>query len=514
MSAELSGPLRSYVSEMRAELAEHVAACERECATLEALATQIDTPPVKGSVAHMLTDSPETAIALREALRRKSDFEARVMWLDEYKGAFGRWLVSIFPRHPQQSGEAWPSSMAYTSWAVFMICASHIICTEEIRRTLDVFVAAVQARDNAKDKARRHPRCARFFCFLIAPARADAPDARCLGACRPHVAGDTDALVRRRRLRRPSFAAVNYPRHYEMTSPGPVEILLNALANAYTMLTAHRGFVAHELVEEIFGQWPAVYLLPLGATRHETCRQIYRLGLLDARYEPPTRDADGEIDDPDKIARELAKAAAAREAELNANIDNLGWLAQRTQNLLFARADGPPLHAGINYTLAMIVVTGRCGDESASKLAAAKVAAACTLLEQTVDLARSRGARTCSARLVNIMAGAPGKTIWPVYVANSCVSVEYWYTDELQHNPLKHTLVPTHKVFATMSDEERARIPAPTRAAAMGDSDKLDGLLTTDPISRWLGYVRGQIICIERAALFDGGIGYSVRCVR
>lgn len=267
-----------------------------------------------------------------------------------------------------------------------------------------------------------------------------------------------------------------------MTAP-PCEPLAAALGHLYEMLTVHRGFVAEPSVASAFARWSAVRLLPMSTPHYGTvCELIYRCALM--RTEP-------------------GETAADATAALRRHGDSTAWLASRARNLLFTRAD-----AAAPYAFAIVVITAGSGPDATAKLEAARAQAetAATQLRQS-DLPSARG------RIIRLALGPTPRRVAPTRVNNEFVSTEVWFVGELQTNPLEHELVPRHLVYAHMSAAERARLPPATRAAAEGDITRLDVLRTSDPVARWCDFVPGQVICIERRNLFEGGVSYALRRV-
>jgi DNA-directed RNA polymerase subunit H (RpoH/RPB5) len=116
-------------------------------------------------------------------------------------------------------------------------------------------------------------------------------------------------------------------------------------------------------------------------------------------------------------------------------------------------------------------------------------------------------------RILRIVCDEPLSYVVATTVQSN-VSVETWFVPELQLNPTLHVDVPEHRVYDQMTPEEIAEIPKPLRQAAETDKMKLDVLLPTDMMSRWYGFVRGQMICAVRRNKLEFGCTYNIRFVR
>lgn len=270
----------------------------------------------------------------------------------------------------------------------------------------------------------------------------------------------------------------------------PCEMIANALANVYTMLTASRGFDASDDVENMFAHWSMVKKAERD-TFAKACEALYRFGLL-------------RKDEKKNTSAELS-------TQFNLNKHDAGWLALNARNLLFVHKDnGVPAHAGITYCMVLVVLTARSGDESLTKLHKSEA-----YMGETIENLKKQGFLNVAARVIRLTYGKPGKNSQQVTSTAKLpsVSTEYWFTSEMQSNPLEHAWVPHHIPFAAMTDEERQMMPESTRKAAVGDRSKLDRIRTFDIVARWCGYAPGQVIVCKRRQLFEGGENYHLRCV-
>lgn len=68
---------------------------------------------------------------------------------------------------------------------------------------------------------------------------------------------------------------------------------------------------------------------------------------------------------------------------------------------------------------------------------------------------------------------------------------EFWMEDELLFNVTKHELVPRHELLS--KEETRHVLESYGLQLSM-----LPRILTTDPVARYYGMVRGQVVCITR----------------
>jgi DNA-directed RNA polymerase subunit H (RpoH/RPB5) len=270
----------------------------------------------------------------------------------------------------------------------------------------------------------------------------------------------------------------------------PCQAIIGALANLYTMLTEYRGLEPHPDVAALFARWAEIRRLPIDMPHYGLiCELSYRLNLL--------------VIDPKQTS--AATTAAMRSRRLDG-----AWLAMHARNLLFVQpSERAPTHRGITYSLALVVLTAMSGQEAMSKLDLARLH-----MNNSIEALKARGASVGSARIIRLAFGRAGKNVVPVRADNELVSTEAWFTSELQANPMLHELVPRHRVYAQMSADERAELPVSTQKAAAGDTSKLDVLRATDPVARWHGFVAGQVICVDRRHLFEGGVGFALRCVR
>ncbi len=70
-------------------------------------------------------------------------------------------------------------------------------------------------------------------------------------------------------------------------------------------------------------------------------------------------------------------------------------------------------------------------------------------------------------------------------------TMELFCDDELQYNPTKHILTPEHSLYAKAASSEAVQFKSKY-------GQGLPGLLRTDPIARFLGFQRGDIVRIKR----------------
>lgn len=272
-------------------------------------------------------------------------------------------------------------------------------------------------------------------------------------------------------------------------SAAPAETLVTALAHLFAILTEHRGLVPDPGAAPLATQWPIVRQMPLDAPEFPALAAlVYRLGVFDGAA---------------STGSERAQTAA-----VDANRIDGGWLALRARSFFFVQPTATPRHPGITYSLAVVVATASAGQDSMAKLARARAH-----IQRAVDLLRRRRAYVTSARVVRLVYGRPAKRVRPPVQNSADVSTEVWYTDELQYDSMAHELVPPHRLLAQMTPAELAPIPAVSLRIARQSPDRLDVLLETDRVARVAGYVPGQLICIERAALLDGGRSFSFRVV-
>jgi hypothetical protein len=276
-----------------------------------------------------------------------------------------------------------------------------------------------------------------------------------------------------------------------MSATQPTETLALALGNAYKMLSADRGFTPHPDVRAVFERWERMRMLPLNTpTFARVCDLVYVNGLMQ-------RGTGGGSEQALQTAR----------VHFRANRHKPAWLADRMRNLWFLETDERPLaHAGIGYSLVLLVVTPAKGQVAIDRMKRAR-----TEMEAAVAALRKQGKPVRQGRVLRLVlnVGTPAPARVPVVkMDGELVSIETWYASELLADPTLVANAPRHTPLTSLTADELARIPASTLNAPIGDS-----ILTTDAIARWFSYEVGQAICIERRQLFEGGASYTFRRV-
>ena len=277
----------------------------------------------------------------------------------------------------------------------------------------------------------------------------------------------------------------------------PVQKLYCALAMVHTMLTRYRGFEAHVDASAVFANAPAIAALPMNSDAHaRACWFAYRLNLLPMP------------DDTDVSAR-------ARTEWMNRNVSNAAWVADNARNLMYVQPDErAPLHSGLSYSIAFVVTGGTLSSHKRQQ--------AIDSAKHVVESARAQRLPVTGLRIVYIVCGE--RPTVPVgvehLVGDTNVSIETWYTEELQLNVPEHVDVPEHvawpEFYRSLTSDERRTLPQATVRAATDPSyrPRLDDIAVTDPVARWHGFAPGQVICIKDRQLFEGGTSYRLRCVR
>lgn len=270
-----------------------------------------------------------------------------------------------------------------------------------------------------------------------------------------------------------------------------IEKLYISLANLHTLLTRYRGFEGTEDTNLVFAKADKIKMLPIDSMHHrQVCFLAYRLNLLQINAAPsPAGDITNDI---------------------LANIKNAEWLAVHTRNLIYVqRADSLPVHNGITYSVVVVTVSIARGEQSNAKVRHAQDVA-----QYLVTSMREKNVAVSKARIVNLVIGdRPKSDVYPCVITPD-VSYEIWYSEELQFNPLEHELVPEHVAWESLAADDIRRLPISTvRIATAGDVSKLDKLLESDIVARCHGFARGQVVCINRKQLFEGGTNSVLRYV-
>jgi hypothetical protein len=273
-----------------------------------------------------------------------------------------------------------------------------------------------------------------------------------------------------------------------MSATQPTEILALALGNAYKMLAVDRGFTPHPDTSAVFAKWARMCMLPINTpTFARICDLVYVNGLMQR----------GAADDALRTARVHFRAHRHKPA----------WLADRMRNLWFLETDERPLaHAGIGYSVVLLVVTPSKGPLAIDKMKRARAE-----METAVAALRKSGKQVRQGRIMRLIlnVGTPAPARVPVVKTDGeFASIETWYASELLADPTAAASVPAHTPLTSLDADALARIPASTLNSPIGDS-----ILTTDAIARWFSYEVGQAICIERRQLFEGGASYTFRRV-
>lgn len=270
-----------------------------------------------------------------------------------------------------------------------------------------------------------------------------------------------------------------------------IEKLYISLANLHTLLTRYRGFEGTEDTNLVFANADKIKMLPIDSMYHrQVCFLVYRLNLLQINAAPSP---EGDITN-----------------DILANIKNAEWLAVHTRNLIYVqRADSLPIHNGITYSVVVVTVSIARGEQSNAKVRHAQDVA-----QHLVTSMREKNVAVTKARIVNLVIGdRPKSDVYPCVVTPD-VSYEIWYSEELQLNAVEHELVPEHVAWESLTADDIKRLPSSTvRIATAGDVAKLDKLLESDIIARWHGFARGQVVCINRKQLFEGGTNSVLRYV-
>lgn len=254
--------------------------------------------------------------------------------------------------------------------------------------------------------------------------------------------------------------------------------LFIAISNAYTMLTRDRGFEAHPQDDIFLSRLAQMQKLPI------FCDLYAALG---------------------KLLLKKNFIDAAKVDQFDANQHSIDWIVDNLRMIMFAQPlERTRKHVGIDYDVLFVVFTKRTGETAKTK-----VASAITYMQQT--LLQLKGNKR--GRILRIVCDEPLSYVVATTVQSN-VSVETWFVPELQLDPTLHVDVPEHRVYDQMTPEEIAEIPKPLRQAAETDKMKLDVLLPTDMMSRWYGFVRGQMICAVRRNKLEFGCTYNIRFVR
>jgi hypothetical protein len=272
-----------------------------------------------------------------------------------------------------------------------------------------------------------------------------------------------------------------------MSATQPTEILALALGNAYKMLTLDRGFTPQPETAAIFAQWERIRMLPINTPEFaRVCDVVYVNGLMQRAAEQPL-----------SVARSQFRAQRHKPA----------WLADRMRNLWFLETEEQPLaHAGIGYSLVLLVATPSKGQLAIDKLKRARAE-----MDAAIGALRKAGKHVRQGRIMrlilNVSTAAPAR-VPSVKADSELVSIETWYASELLADPTLAANAPRHTPLTSLTADELARIPSSTLNAPIGEL-----MVTTDAIARWFSYELGQAICIERRQLFEGGASYTFRRV-
>lgn len=269
------------------------------------------------------------------------------------------------------------------------------------------------------------------------------------------------------------------------TTTPPTEIIYQALAAVYTMLVKYRGFTTYADTHLALGKAELIRMLPLDKNYYRSA--IDRIFMLNLLHRDSVKEFTSLVDER--------------------------WLCAHVRPFLFITPQEiGRSHAGITYSLVLVVVT-----TSDTEAAAPKLKHAYRQLHNMYDQLKLKKLPVTKARILRLVYGPAPTNPTPIVVADSLVSTETWYTAEIQTDITKNFLVPSHQAFDGMTQDELNKLPEYIRKAITGshaDPNKLDIIYDHDIIARWYGFVAGQHIVIKRRVLMEGGESYTIRVVR
>ncbi len=263
------------------------------------------------------------------------------------------------------------------------------------------------------------------------------------------------------------------------------ETLYSALATLHAMIVDDRKFIAYADCALALGRADTLRMLPMSSSLYRrVVDNIFRLNLLQ-------RDRVGEYQ--------------------NCSTD-AAWLCDSVRNLVYVRPrEVPPAHAGITYSVIVVVVTS-ADDTDAANI---KLKLAEKHLHAMEKQLREKRMSLDKARIVRLVLGETPTNVVPIKTVDSLITLETWHAPEIQSNVTKNDLVPRHRAMDSLTEQEVAALPVTIRKAVEPGSDptKIDALFTTDMMARWYGFMRGQYVLVERRLLLEGGESYTVRFV-